>query len=185
MQNNNWTDELSRLKAILSTCDLVETKKWGIPVYTYQGKNVVGIAGFKEHFALWFYNGVFLSDKKKVLLAAGDNTKALRQMRFSSMNEISEKLILDYVAEAIENEKAGKVWKAEKGTGITILEPLKTALNDKSLQSAWDKLTPGKQREYAEHIGTAKKEETNQARLEKCIPMILESVGLHDKYKNC
>ena len=185
MKDEKWSRELARLKAILSTTDLVETKKWGIPVFTFDGKNVVGIAGFKEHFALWFYNGVFLKDQYKVLQASGDNTKALRQMRFHSIEEINDELILNYSAEAIENEKAGKVWKAEKGTAIEIMEPLKSALKDKALLAAWEKLTPGKQREYAEHIGTAKKEETNQVRLEKCIPMILDSVGLHDKYKNC
>lgn len=185
MKEEKWAKELDRLKAILSTSDLVETKKWGIPVFTFEGKNVVGIAGFKEHFALWFYNGVFLKDQYKVLQASGDNTKALRQMRFQSIEEIDEVLIQNYTAEAIENEKAGRVWKAEKGTAIEIMEPLKSALRDKVLLAAWEKLPPGKQREYAEHIGTAKKAEANQSRLEKCIPMILDSVGLHDKYKNC
>ena len=98
MKEEKWSQELARLKTILSTTDLVETKKWGIPVFTFDGKNVVGIAGFKEHFALWFYNGVFLKDKQQVLQASGDNTKALRQMRFHSMEEINDELVLNYTA---------------------------------------------------------------------------------------
>lgn len=98
---NQWTTELEILKQIISKTNLVETIKWGAPVYTLNGKNIVGITGFKNHFALWFYKGVDLKDNAKVLVSAQEGvTKSLRQWRFTSKSEINEKLILDYIEEA-------------------------------------------------------------------------------------
>ncbi len=45
--------------------------------------------------------------------------------------------------------------------------------------------TSSRQRELAEHISFAKREATKQSRIEKIVPMILDGVGLHDKYRNC
>ena len=56
---------------------------------------------------------------------------------------------------------------------------------NKTLASAFKKLTPGKQREYANHISEAKRDATKESRLQKITPMIIEGKGLHDKYKNC
>jgi len=102
---NHWAAELEILQIIISKTNLVATLKWGTPVYTYNGKNVVGITGFKNHFALWFYKGVALKDESKVLVNAQEGvTKSLRQWRFTSKSEIDEKLILEYIEEAIRLE---------------------------------------------------------------------------------
>ncbi|WP_366798252.1 DUF1801 domain-containing protein [uncultured Flavobacterium sp.] len=112
-KTNQWENELEQLHAIIRKTPLIETTKWGGPVYTYKNKNVVGIGGFKSYFGIWFYNGVFLKDEKKLLINANEeNTKSLRQMRFNSINEIDEKLILAYIKEAIEIEK--KDWLFQK-----------------------------------------------------------------------
>ena len=98
---NHWATELEILQTIISKTNLVETIKWGAPVYTLNGKNIVGITGFKNHFALWFYKGVELKDTNKVLVNAQEGvTKSLRQWRFTSKLEINEKLILEYIEEA-------------------------------------------------------------------------------------
>ena len=98
---NHWATELEILQTIISKTNLVETIKWGAPVYTLNGKNIVGITGFKNHFALWFYKGVDLKDESKVLVNAQEGvTKSLRQWRFKSKSEINEKLILEYIEEA-------------------------------------------------------------------------------------
>jgi uncharacterized protein YdeI (YjbR/CyaY-like superfamily) len=98
---NHWATELEILQTIISKTNLVETIKWGAPVYTLNGKNIVGITGFKNHFALWFYKGVDLKDEYKVLVNAQEGvTKSLRQWRFTSKSEINEKLILEYIEEA-------------------------------------------------------------------------------------
>ncbi len=98
---NHWATELEILQTIISKTNLVETIKWGAPVYTLNGKNIVGITGFKNHFALWFYKGVDLKDESNVLVNAQEGvTKSLRQWRFTSKSEINEKLILEYIEEA-------------------------------------------------------------------------------------
>ena len=118
-KDNKWLEEVALIKSIIQKSGLQETIKWGTEVYTHNGKNVVGVVGFKNHFTLWFYNGVFLQDKHKVLISAQDGkTKALRQWRFTSMAEINEKMILEYIREAIRNEDAGRVWKPQQQDGL-------------------------------------------------------------------
>lgn len=183
-KTNQWDNEIEQLHAIIRKTPLVETTKWGGPVYTYKNKNVVGIGGFKSYFGIWFYNGVFLKDEKKLLINANEeNTKSLRQMRFNSANEIDEKLILNYIKEAIEIEEKGLSIPKEKKETI-IPELLQKELdNNSELFTKFNKFSPYKQREFIEHITTAKQEKTQIARLEKIIPMILEERGLNDKYR--
>ncbi|MEJ5961834.1 YdeI/OmpD-associated family protein [Pedobacter immunditicola] len=186
-KDNQWQEELALLKSIILKTGLTSTIKWGMEVYTHNGKNVVGALGFKNYFALWFYNGVFLKDEQQVLVSAQDGkTKALRHWRFTAMEEINETLVLEYIHEAIKNEEEGKVWKPQKSAAAVIPELLSnTFLTNKALETAFEKLSPYKQKEYIEHIDAAKREETKKARLEKITPMILQGVGLNDKYKNC
>ena len=185
MQNTpKWVEELAALRKILMKTGLDVAIKWGAEVFEYEGKKVVSYGGFKDYFSLWFYNGVFLSDPDKVLLNAQEGkTKALRQWRFTSMAEIDEGRILAYMAEAIQNEKEGKVWQPEKNPMPDIPEELGLAFHEnKALHTAFDQLAPYKQRDYIEHIGGAKQEKTRISRLEKAIPLILAGLGLNDKY---
>lgn len=180
-----WREELSQLHAIIKKAGLGEAIKWGAVVYTHGGKNLISAGGFKNYFALWFYNGVFLKDSHNVLVNAQEGkTKALRQWRFTSKSEIDEKLILSYIQEAIQNEEQGKSWKPEKSSVVVIPEILADAIEvDATLKSAFDSLTPYKQKEYIEYVDTAKREETKRSRLEKIKPMIIAGIGLNDKYK--
>ena len=187
-ENQKYGEELQLIRSILNKTELVETVKWSAPTYMINGKNVVGFSAFKNHFGLWFFNGVFLKDEHNLLINAQENkTKALRQMRFTSKNEINEPVILAYVKEAIENQKLGKEIKPTRNTkAIVIPNELKTAFSaNKDLQIAFKAFTPGKQREYCEYITSAKREATKLSRLEKITSMILDGVGLNDKYKNC
>ena len=179
-----WKSGLEKLRSVLLSTELEETVKWGMPTYTINGKNVVGFSGFKNHFGLWFFQGSFLKDPHNLLINAQEGkTKALRQMRFQDTKEIKTTTIKNYVKEAIANSKAGKQIKPEKKT-LAIPAELKKALNeDKFLKSAFEKFTPGKQKEFSEYITEAKREATKISRLEKIIPMIKDGVGLNDKYK--
>ncbi|GAA0880651.1 YdeI family protein [Algoriphagus jejuensis] len=180
-----WKEEIEKLRSIIVKTELEESIKWGIPVYTHKGKNVVSAVGFKNYFSLWFYNGVFLSDPYQKLVNAQEGvTKALRHWRFESADEIDEEKILEYIHEAIRNEVAGKVWKPQKSGQLEIPEFFQHRLDaDKNLQEAFDSLTPFKQKKFVEHLTTAKREATQLSRMEKIIPMILEGVGLNDKYR--
>lgn len=186
--NEKWSEALTLLRSIMISTELVETVKWSIPTYTINGKNVLGIGAFKDHFGVWFFNGVFLKDEHNLLRNAQEGkTKAMRQLNFSSIEEVDKHVLLDYVKEAIENQKLDKEVKADRTKKETIIpEELKALFSDNTeLERAFKTLTPYKQREYCEYIQSAKREATKQTRLEKITPMILQGVGLHDKYKNC
>lgn len=182
-----WDAALRKLRQVLLDCGLEECIKWGAPCYTLAGKNVVGIGAFKEHCALWFFQGVHLKDPDRVLVNAQDGkTKAMRQMRFSSAKEVLVKRIKAYAKEAMANEAAGKKTGPSRGKAVVVPDELAAALKKrKKLQAAFAALTPGKQREYCEHIAAAKREATKASRLEKILPMIEAGAGLHDKYRNC
>jgi len=184
-KHRNWEGPLVRFRKLLLETDLVETIKWGIPVYTVNNKNVVGIGAFRSYVGMWFFQGSFLSDPDKVLVNAQDGkTKGMRQLRYTSMDDIDDDLIRKYLKEAIQNQKDGKEIKPDRAKSITIPDELNIALSqDQDLNASFQRLTKGKQREYAQFILDAKRQETKQKRLEKIIPMILKSIGLNDRYK--
>jgi uncharacterized protein YdeI (YjbR/CyaY-like superfamily) len=173
------------LRDLIGSTELTETVKWGIPVYTINDKNVVGIAAFKSYVGLWFYNGSFLNDEAGVLINASEGvTKALRQWRFTSVDEIDDTLVLKYLHEAIENQKQGKELKPERNIPVIIPDELKEIFNeDRELENCFNRFTTGRQREFADYVSSAKQTETRKARIQKIIPLILENIGLNDKYR--
>ncbi|MFV8369192.1 YdeI/OmpD-associated family protein [Flavobacterium sp. LB2R40] len=183
-KNNNWYAELELLKSIIATTELIQTTKWGGIVYVLNGKNVIGIGGFKNYFTIWFFNGVQLLDQKQVLVNAQEGvTKSLRQWRFSSQQEVDGEEVLHYIHEAIENEKQGKNCKPEKKAQIfSELFQKELDLNPE-LATAFQKFSPYKQYEFLEYIETAKREATKHSRIDKIRPLIIQNVGLNDKYR--
>jgi uncharacterized protein YdeI (YjbR/CyaY-like superfamily) len=180
-----WAAEkLIRLRRLALEAGLEESIKWSAPCYSLKG-NVLGLAAFKGWVSLWFHQGSFLKDESKKLLAAQETTQGLRQWRFLPEDEIDEDLVLKYILEAKANDESGKKITPRK-QALVLPEILKNALaEDTSFKKSFEALTPGKQKEYALHIGSAKREATQISRLEKSKPMIFQGVGLHDKYKNC
>ena len=185
LNKDKWQEELDLLFTIIRETELVEETKWGAPCFTIDGKNVLGVGGFKSYVGIWFHQGVFLKDPLKVLINASEGkTKALRQWRFQSKKEINPGQVKAYILEAIDNARAGKVIKPEKKKSVEMPSELKTVLaKDKKLQQNFTALTPFKQREYMEYIGDAKQEKTRLTRLEKSIVLINEGKGLNDKYR--
>ncbi len=186
-KNQHFSKEIHLLRELALALDVEETIKWGAPTYTVNGKNVFGIGAFKAYVGIWFFNGVFLKDTKKLLVnAQEEKTKAMRQMRFNSIEEMDAEIITKYLQEAIDNQLKGKELKVNKTKTLIIPELMQIALDkDKEFNTHFNQLTPGKQREYADYISDAKQEKTKVTRLEKIKPMIINGVGLHDKYKNC
>ena len=183
-----WKKGLLRLREIVNSTELEEDYEWNFPVYTLNGKNVIGLGRTKNYMGIWFFQGVFLKDQLGLLVNAQEGkTKALRQMRFTSKESINEDVLLNYLEEAIQNQKDGKEVKPQRNTSKVVVpdELQKAFTRAKTLQTAFNALSMSKQREFAEHIGGAKQETTRIRRLEKCVPMIKEGIGLHDKYKNC
>jgi len=184
-KKNEWKKELELLRSITLSLKLEETIKWGFPVYCFEGKNIVGLGAFKSYVGLWFFQGVFLKDTAKLLVnAQEEKTKALRQWRFHSIDEIDKKLVKEYIKEAIENQKKGKELKPNRSKALKIPAELQRALkNNRELNARFQKLSQSCKREYSEYISEAKREETKLNRLEKIKPMILMQIGLNDKYK--
>ena len=181
----HWQAELLALRRILLTTELKETMKWGMPCYTHEGKNIVGMAGFKSYFGLWFHQGVFLSDPESVLInAQAEKTKALRQWRMTSPRDIKADIIKSYIAESIEHAQAGKKVPNAAPRQLNLPPILESALKtNPDLKMAFDKFRTAQQCDFADYISSAKQDATKQRRLEKIIPLIQSGVGLNDKYK--
>lgn len=182
-----WGTLLSTLRAVLLSTELEENIKWNSPVYSLNGKNVIGLGAFKNHAGIWFFQGVFLDDVQNMLVNAQEGkTKALRQWRFEKNEVDNIELVKSYVVEAIENQKLGKEIKPERNKELVLPIMLIESLNkNSSFKNSFEKLSLSKRREYADYISQAKRETTKISRLEKIAPMIEAGKGLHDKYKNC
>ena len=184
---HHFKNGVATLRKLAGACGLTETYKWSFPTYMIDDKNVIAISKFKTHFGVWFFNGVFLSDPNEVLENAQEGkTKAMRQWKFLSQEEIDKKGIIVYINEAIENQKKGlelKIAKKSKGKIILPTHLLSEFNKNKVLKDVFYNLTYSKQKEYTEYIDTAKQEKTKQSRLNKILPLILESKGLNDLYR--
>ncbi len=180
-----WPRELAKLRKILQSTALTEEVKWGGPCYTYRGKNVVGIGGFKSYFGLWFHQGALLEDDAGVLInAQRGKTRGLRQWRMHSAIDIQPTLIKRYVREAIALVDAGNEITADRTKPVVVPDELNKAMRRvKGATAAFRALRRGLQREYADYIRDAKRDDTKQRRIEKILPMIGKGIGLNDKYR--
>jgi len=178
-----WREEFEKLRPIILDCGLTEELKWGVPCYTLQGKNIVLVHGFKEYCALLFFKGALLKDAKGILIQQTENVQAARQIRFSNVREIVEMkpVLRAYVQEAIEVEKAGLKVNLKKTSDFKIPEEFQKKLHEiPALKTAFDALTPGRQRAYLFHFSQPKQSKTRESRVEKCMPQILKGKGLGD-----
>lgn len=178
---------LGALRAVLLEAGLEETLKWGSPCYTLDGKNLVGVSSFSTYLGLWFHQGVFLTDPDGVLVSGTEGaTKAQRQWRFDPAAPVPVDRVAAYVRETVENHRRGKVLAPERGKAVVVPPELEEALAaDPAALGAFAALTPGRQREYAEHVAQAKRSETRQQRAQKVLPQIRAGVGLNDRYRSC
>ena len=181
----DWQAEITRLREILCSTALTEEVKWGAPCYTWKGKNVVGIGAFKSYFGLWFHQGALLKDEDNVLINAQEGkTRALRQWRMTSASEIKPRAIKRYVKEAMGQVNAGHEITPRRARTVVVPDELAEAMrNHKAAAAAFEKLTPGRQREYSEYVASAKRIVTKQSRINKILPMIAAGKGLNDRYR--
>jgi uncharacterized protein YdeI (YjbR/CyaY-like superfamily) len=178
-----WRDEFEKSRKLCLDCGLTEELKWGKPCYTYQGSNIVLIHGFKQYCALLFFKGALLKDPKGVLVQQTENVQAARQIRFTNVREIiqMEPVLKAYIKEAIEVEKAGLEVGYKKTSEFVIPEEFRNRLDESpALKTAFDALTPGRQRGYVLYFSAAKQSKTRESRVEKCVQQILKGKGLND-----
>ena len=184
LKNDKWLQEVDYLNSILKSTGLDSAIKWGADVYMHSGKNIVSLGGFKNYFALIFFHGKYLKDKAQVLTnALEDKTNAMRQWRFTSIEQIDPDLIADYIAEAVDIEISG-ITKT-KPTKVELLIPSLLAAEfskNPDLASKFHNLAPYKRKDFILHLDSAKREETKRQRLDKILTLIEEGRGLNDKY---
>jgi uncharacterized protein YdeI (YjbR/CyaY-like superfamily) len=179
-----WQKELEKLRTIIIDCQLTEELKWGVPCYSFQESNIVLIHVFKEYCALLFIKGALLHDANGILIQQTKNVQAGRQIRFTNIREIveMETILKAYINEAIEVEKAGLKVNFKKTTEFIIPEEFQNKLNEiPALKTAFDALTPGRQRAYILYFSEPKQSKTRESRVEKCIQQILNGKGLNDQ----
>ena len=176
-----WQEEFEKLRMIILDCHLTEEMKWGVPCYTFQNRNIVLIHGFKEYCALLFFKGALLKDPKGILIRQTENVQASRQIRFRGLQEITklEPVLKAYINEAIDVEKKGQKVDFKKREEISIPEEFQQKLDEiPPLKTAFNALTPGRQRAYLLYFTRAKQSKTRMSRVEKCIPGILKGLGI-------
>lgn len=178
-----WQEELAALRAILRGTPLTEEFKWRSPCYTFGKANVVTLWRLKNCCALAFFKGVLLKDREGILIAPGENSQSMRKVEFSNIADIAglQTILKEYIGEAIEVEKAGLKVEFRKDAPELPEELIDRLDEDAEFRTAFEALTPGRQRGYVLHFSQAKQAATRISRIEKCAPRILEGKGLHDR----
>lgn len=179
-----WQDETTTLRSILRGCGLGEELKWGKPCYTFEGRNLAIIQGFKEHCSVMFFRGSLLKDTHGVLVRPGANSQAGMRIQFTSADQIkkSAPVLRAYVAQAKKLQEAGLEVEFKAKHELALPEELTAKLKrDPALRAAFRALTPGRQRAYVLHFAGAKQSQTRTARIEKCVDRILDGKGLNDR----
>jgi uncharacterized protein YdeI (YjbR/CyaY-like superfamily) len=179
----SWQDEYLELRKLVLACELTEELKWGCPCYTLNKNNVVLIHGFKDYCALLFMKGALLKDAKGILIQQTENVQDRRQLRFTSLSEIKklQNVIKEYILEAIEIEKSGLKFEFKQTSEFKMPQEFQTVLdNTPELQTAFNALTPGRQRGYLLYFSAAKQAKTREARIGKYFQKILDGKGLDD-----
>ena len=168
---HNWREELEMLRQIVLETGLTEEIKWGAPVYTHKGKNIVSVGALKESANIGFFKGVLLTDKHKILQQQG-NLQSDRIIKFTNVKDIEKvkDVLKEYVLEAIEIEESGKKVEFKKNPEPIPNELLEAFEQDPAFKKAFYALTAGRQRGYIIHFS-----QPNQSQ-------IFNGIGLNDKY---
>jgi len=178
-----WQGEFEKLRMVILDCGLTEELKWGVPCYTFENSNIVLMHGFKEYCALLFHKGALLKDPLGILVQQTENVQAARQIRFTNVEEIDEMehILKAYIQEAIEVEKAGLKVDFKKTAEFNMPEEFQKKLDENpNLKTAFEALTPGRQRGYLLYFSGAKQSKTREARVEKYTQHILDGKGIND-----
>lgn len=180
---HNWTEALKQLRRVILECGLKEERKWGVPCYTYKGKNVLVMSALVQFCSIGFFKGSLLEDPHQLLSRPGENSQAVRQLCFTTAQQVleAEPQIKEYIQQAIEVEKSGQKVDFKAKHELVFPEELTQKLAENpELQKAFNSLTPGRQRGYILHFTSPKKSATRHSRIDKCAQKIFAGKGLHD-----
>jgi uncharacterized protein YdeI (YjbR/CyaY-like superfamily) len=181
---HKYVEILSELREIIFRSELTEERKWGVPCYTLNGKNVILLSAFKEYACITFVKGILMSDPYNLLMKQGENQNTWRIIKFKKLEDVTSIVneLHAYVTESINIERSGiNIPKREN------YEPIPPEFEevlafDPEYSDAFFKLTKGRQRGYIIYISQPKGSEARFRRVNQCRPKILLGEGLHDKY---
>lgn len=182
-ETGTWHDAFARLRTVCLDCELDETVKWGNPCYLRDGRNIVLIHGFKDYCALLFFKGALMNDPDNLLIQQTENVQSARQIRFTSLDEViaREAALKAYINDAVAVEQSGAKVTLKTTAQFAMPEEFRVRLEEQpELKAAFDKLTPGRQKGYLLHFGSAKQAKTREARIAKCVDLIFDGKGLDD-----
>lgn len=180
---HTWARELQLLRSVLLDCGLMEESKWGVPCYTFGGSNIVMLAAFKDFCSISFFKGALLHDEAGLLVRAGENTQASRQLRFTNPEQVNklEESLRSMIFEAIEVEKAGLRVQLKAADEYQVPDEFRDRMEQMpALKEAFNALTPGRRRAYLMHFSEAKQTKTRETRIDKWIPAILNGKGMNE-----
>ncbi|GJQ61397.1 MAG: hypothetical protein SCALA702_04500 [Melioribacteraceae bacterium] len=181
---NDWRKVMLRLRDILHQTELVEERKWGVACYTDSGKNIVLLSTLKDCATLNFLKGVLINDSHKLLVSPGENSQSARYMKFHTVEEVesSRETIIQYISEAIKNERTGKQVDFKQKNELEFPQELLDFFeSDSKFKKAFYSLTPGRQRGYTLFFTAPKQSKTRISRIEKNVDKILAGNGIHDR----
>lgn len=179
-----WQSEIRKLRKVALNAGLAEDVKWGKPCFSYQGKNIVLIQGFKEYCAYLFFKGYLMDDPAKILVKTGEYTRIGRQIRFTSVSEIDsvETILGEYIARAIDMETSGFTPPPVSAPEIEFPVEFRAQLDaSPELQRAFDSLSPGRKRGYLIYFASAKHSKTRTDRVQRCVSRIMDGIGLNER----
>jgi uncharacterized protein YdeI (YjbR/CyaY-like superfamily) len=182
-RNEQWQQEIRQLRKIILACHLTEELKWGVPCYMFEKSNIVLIHVFKQYCAILFFKGALLKDPDGILIRQTENVQAARQVRFTSVRDITKlaPTLKAYIYEAVEVEEAGLKVAFKKPAALTFPEEFQSRLDKMPrLKAAFEGLTPGRQKGYYLYFSQPKQSKTRTARVEKYLQQILDGKGLDD-----
>lgn len=183
---HKWTAELDYLRSILINSELTEECKWGLPCYTFKSKNIILISAFKDYCTINFLKGAIIKDPNKILVKQGENSQSARCIKFTSIDQIHkvESEIISFIKQTIEIEIKGLKVKIDKNPEPIPEELTDIFKEDPTFKSAFEALTPGRQRGYIIFFSAPKQSATRKSRIEKYTEKILNGEGLNDKYSS-
>lgn len=178
-----WAPGLAGLRGLCRGAGLVETAKWGHPVYTHAGRNVAILGALQGGFRLAFFEAGLLDDPGGLLEPAGPNTPVPGTIRFTDPAQVTARApaIKALLAQARDHAAVGR--RAPRVTADLTWpdEWLEALASDPDLSAAFDALTPGRQRSYAFALADAKQPATRVARIARWRDRILEGKGALDR----
>jgi uncharacterized protein YdeI (YjbR/CyaY-like superfamily) len=180
---HKWEKELAVLRSFILDCGLTEESKWGVPCYTFEKNNILILSALNAYCTIGFFKGALLADTHGVLIQQTENMQAERQLRFTNVREIIERetMVKEYIFEAIEVEKAGLKVELKKTADFPIPEELQDKLAENpAFKTAFEALTPGRQKGYLLYFAAPKQAKTRVSRIENSMPQIFNGKGLHD-----